>query len=108
MFPYIKFPIHTKYIFFNTLGDETKQFNYSTDLEKVGIIWDVSIKNGTGVSVVSEPVTIDTTKYGLITLVKVRADVATDYHTIIKELWVPTNCIHERQIDESQSSQLSN
>jgi hypothetical protein len=95
MFLYNKFPIYTKFMFFHPDGDVGKSFNFSTDLNKVGLEWDVAIRNGTGVDVVSEPVTINHTKYGTINLVKIKADIATDYHTIIKEFWVPTSCIIE-------------
>jgi hypothetical protein len=83
-------------MFFHPDGETGKSFNFSTDLKKVGSEWDVSIRNGTAIiDVVSDPVTISHTKYGLLSLVKIKADVATDYHTIIKEFWVPTTCIIE-------------
>jgi hypothetical protein len=91
----MKFPIHTDFVFQHPDGIEGKSYNFSSDLDKVGSVWDVSIRNGTGVDVVSEPITIDNAKYGMISLIKIKADVATDYHTIIKEFWVPINCIIE-------------
>jgi hypothetical protein len=93
MYPYMKFPIFTDFMFNHPDGVEGKSYNFSSDLEKIGREWDVSIQNGTGVDIISDPVTIDHSKYGIISLVKVKADVATDYHTIIKEFWVPINCI---------------
>jgi hypothetical protein len=90
---YFKFPIPTKYRFFKSPGEKGDSFNFSTDLYKIGSEWDVSIQNGTGVDIVSDPVTIDNPKYGLISLIKIKADVATDFHTIIKEFWVPIDCI---------------
>jgi hypothetical protein len=47
------------------------------------------------VDVISAEITLDHPKYGNLTVVKVKADVATDYHTVIKEFWVPVNCIVE-------------
>lgn len=103
MFLYTKFPVPTKHIFSHPDGPDGKPYRFSSDLEKIGLEWDVSIKNGTYVEVLSEPLDIQRPKYGPISVVKVRADVATDYHTVIKEFWVPVNCIietseHERQI----------
>jgi len=102
---YIKFPIYTKFMFYHPYGGEGKSYNFSSKLDKIGSEWDVSIKNGTGIEIVSDidPVTLDHPKYGIISLVKIKADVSTDYHTIIKEFWVPVDCIietskHERQI----------
>ena len=63
-------------------------------MEKIGSEWDVGVQNGTYVDLISEPVQIDRPKYGgIITVIKVKADVATDYHTIIKEFWIPTNTL---------------
>jgi hypothetical protein len=92
---YYKFPITTKWIFSHPDAKKDQLFKFSTDLNKVGVEWDVSIKNGTVVDVISDPVTIDSDKYGTVELIKVKADVATDYHTIIKEFWVPVNCVVE-------------
>jgi len=94
---FTKFPIYTKHMFFHPDGEVGKSFNFSTDFNKIGLEWDVAITNGTGVEIISDidPVTIDHPKYGIISLVKIKADVATDYHTIIKEFWVPANCIIE-------------
>lgn len=106
---YIKFPIFTKFIFFHLLGEKGDAFNFSTDLEKVGVVWDVSIQNGTGVDIISEPVTIDTAKYGIITLVKIKADISLDYHSIIKEFWVPATYVHKVEShNEVRSSELPN
>jgi hypothetical protein len=94
MLPYVKFRIPTKFIFFNPAGGKDEAFSFSSDLEKIGTEWDVRIKNGTFVELISDPVQIDRPKYGgIISVIKVKADVATDYHTIIKECWVPTCAI---------------
>ena len=91
MLPYVKFQIPTKFIFFNPSGEPDEVFKFSSDIEKIGLEWDVGIQNGTYVDPISEPVQIDRPKYGgIISVIKVKADVATDYHTIIKELWIPT------------------
>lgn len=105
---YFKFPMFTKFLFFKEGHGEDESFSFSTDLDKVGSVWDVSIKNGTFIDVISDSVTIDSPKYGMITLVKIKADVATDFHTVIKEFWVPTSCVHRVEKDETQSTQLGN
>jgi hypothetical protein len=94
MIPYFKYPIHTNFMFFNIRGDTDESFKFSTDLEKIGTEWDVEIKNGTFVEPISEPVEIDRPKYGgMISVIKIRADVAHDFHTIIKEFWIPTSTL---------------
>jgi len=80
-------------MFFKQPGEKGDSFNFSTDINKVGSEWDVSIQNGTYVDIISDPVTIDNYKYGIISLIKVKADIATDYHTIIKEFWIPVDCV---------------
>lgn len=96
---YFKIPIYTNYMFFKLPGEKGHAYRFSSDLEKVGSEWDVEIQNGTGVDIISEPVTIDNPKYGIISLIKIRADVAIDYHEIIKEFWVPVDCvINKKQI----------
>jgi hypothetical protein len=72
----------------STKGD---LFAFSSSLEKIGYEWDVELQSGTYVLVISEPVEINREKYGgIISVTKIQANVATDYHTIIKEFWVPT------------------
>lgn len=105
---YVKFPIFTKFMFFNPSGKEGDTFKFCSDLEKIGLEWDVALANGTYVDVISEPIDIIRPKYGTLSVIKIRADVAIDYHTIIKELWVPTVCIHKVENNETKSSQLSN
>ena len=69
-------------------------FSFSTTLEKIGYEWDISLKNRTYVLVISEPVEINRPQYGgTISVTKIQANVADDYHTIIKEFWVPTNTL---------------
>lgn len=102
---YFKFPIFTKFIFFVPNEPPDMIYKFSSDLEKIGTEWDIRIKNGTGVDVISEPIEIDRPKYGgLITLVKIKADIAMDYHEIIKEFWVPVSCIFEN----TKTNQASN
>ena len=90
---YTKFPIYTKFVFFKLPGEKGDLYKFSSDLEKIGSEWDVEIQNGTYVDVISDPVKIARPSYGTMTVVKIRADIATDYHTIIKEFWVPVDCI---------------
>jgi hypothetical protein len=104
---YQKFPLFTKYIFLHPDGYEGKLFNFSSDLEKIGIEWDVSIRNGTYIDVISEPIEITRPQYGAISVVKIKADVATDYHTIIKEFWVPITCVVKVENNAIESSELS-
>ncbi len=105
---YQKFTIVTKYMFFNPDGEKGKSYNFSTDFDKIGLEWDVSIRNGTYVDVISKPVEINHPKYGIISLIKIKADVATDFHTIIKEFWVPVNCVIYLENNETGSAQLAN
>jgi hypothetical protein len=90
MIPYFKLQIPTEYIFFNSAGKPDEMFSFSSDLEKIGTEWDVNVKNGTYVEPISDLVQIDRPKYGgIISVIKVKADVATDYHTITEEFWIP-------------------
>ena len=98
----------TRFIFFNSDQEVGYVYSFSTDLEKVGLEWDVRIKNGTYIEVLSEPLEIYRQKYGTISVIKVRADVADDYHTVIKEFWIPANHVMELKEDVSQSSQFRN
>lgn len=106
---YFKYPIVTNFMFFNPLGEKGHVYNYSSDLEKIGMEWDVAIANGTYIDVISEPFEIDRPKYGgLISVIKIKADVATDYHTIIKEFWVPTTCVIDLKNVETSNTQFRN
>lgn len=90
----MKFNIPTKFIFFTPSGSRNERFKFSSDLEKIGMEWDVSIQNGAYVDKISEPIEISRAQYGgIISVVKVKADVSTDYHTIIKEFWIPINTL---------------
>jgi hypothetical protein len=92
----------TKHRFFNPAAEEGYLYSFSTDLEKIGLEWDVQIQNGAFIEVISEPLHIQRPKYGgMISVTKIRADVAQDYHTILKEFWIPTVCIQEVK-DERQ------
>lgn len=108
MFPYQKIIVPTKFMFFHPDGDVGDSFQFSSDLDKIGVEWDVRIANGTYIDVISGPLEIDRPKYGRFTVIKIRADVADDYHTIIKEFWVPLGCIVKVGEDEVTSSELSN
>jgi hypothetical protein len=88
--------IGKKVLFFNTMGTENELFGFSTTLDKIGVELDVSLRNNTQVLILSEPLEINVPKYGgVISVTKIRADVATDYHAIIKEFWVPTATLSE-------------
>ena len=108
MFLYQKFPIYTKYRFFNPDGEIGKTYNFSSSLEKIGLEWDVAVRNGAYVDVISEPIEIRRPQYGTFSVVKIKADVATDYHTIVKEFWVPTMCVIEVSNGEDSGAKLSN
>ena len=90
---YMKFPLYTKYIFFNPAGTQGEMFSFSSNLDKIGEEWDIRLANGTFVDIISDPVETNTSKYGSMSVIKIKADVATDYHTIIKEFWVPTHFV---------------
>lgn len=108
MFLYQKIPLFTEFMFYNPDHKMGYVLKFSSDLEKIGIEWDVSLPNGTGVDVISDPIELKRTKYGDIQVVKVKADIATDYHTIIKEFWVPAVCVHKVEKNETESSKLRN
>ncbi len=100
-----KFPLFTKFMFFKLPGEKGDLYKFSSDLEKIGLNFDVQIQNGTYVDVISEPMEISRPKYGgTISVIKIRADVAIDYHTVIKEFWVPINCIMKVEGNEATSS----
>lgn len=105
---YQKFPINTGFIFQHPDGVPGKAFKFSSELDKVGVEWDVSIRNGTYVEIISDPVVIERAPYGALTLIKIKADIATDYHTIIKEFWVPADCVVKVEKNVPQSSELAN
>lgn len=84
------------YIFFKEPGVKGDLYKFSSDLDQIGISFDVEIQNGTHIEILSVPISIDRPKYGgLINVIRIRADVATDYHTIIKEFWIPVDCLKE-------------
>jgi hypothetical protein len=89
---YIKFPIYTKFCF-KHFGENGDSFLFSTDFKKIGSVFDVSIQNGTGIDIISDTITLDHPKYGFMSLIKIKADIATDYHTVIKEFWIPIDCV---------------
>lgn len=92
---YPKIPLHTNYRFINSSKELGYLFKFSSDLEKIGIEWDVYIPNGVYIEVISEPIEINRPQYGTLSVRKVRADVATDYHTITKVFWLPDIYISE-------------
>jgi len=94
MIAYQKFTIPTNVIFLRSANKIGMSFNFSSNIEKIGIEWDVSIKNGSYVSIISEPIEVDHPKYGILSVIKVKADVAADYHTVIKEFWVPIDYLY--------------
>lgn len=108
MFMYHKFPMYTKHMFFNPTAEIGHMFKFSSDLEKIGIEWDVAVENGTYVEVISDPIEITRPKYGTMTVVKIKADIATDYHTIVREFWVPTMCVYKVEKNETSGIEQSN
>ena len=108
MFAYMKFIIPTEHMFFHPSGKMGEAFRFSSDLEKIGVEWDRAIRNGTYVEVISDPIVINKEPYGTMTVVKIKADVATDYHTIIQELYVPLGCIIKTEDYAVKSPELAN
>jgi hypothetical protein len=95
---YTKYPLFTEFVLFNLAGDIEKSYGYHSDIEKIGIERaEIAVKNGTYVKKISEPVEIDIPKYGKISVIKVLADIATDYHTIMAEFWAPTASVIETE-----------
>lgn len=97
MFLYHKFPLYTKYKFVNSSYELGHAFKFSSKLEKIGLEWDVPLLNGTYIEIISDPIEIIHPQYGTISVIKVKADVATDYHTVIKEFWIPTMYVHKNE-----------
>jgi len=87
---YIKFPTIKKFIFINPSAKKGILYGFSSILDKIGIENDVSVPNGSYVDVLSDPIEINCNKYGKLFVSKVKADVSIDYHTVIKEFWIPT------------------
>lgn len=108
MFPYVKFTTATEHLFFHPKIPIGKEFKFSSDLEKIGLEWDVSLANGTYVELISDPIEITKEPYGVLNLIKVKADVSTDYHTIIREFYVPVDFIVKAEDYEIASSELPN
>jgi hypothetical protein len=79
-----------KALFSRPDGDDDQMFTFSSTLEKLGEEWDCSLKNNSLVLVISDPVNLVHTKYGRMTLIKIKANMTHDFHTIIGEFWVPT------------------
>lgn len=105
---YTKFIIPTEHIFFHPSGKMGEAFRFSSDLEKIGVEWDRAIRNGTYVEVVSDPIEVTKEPYGTFKVLKIKADVATDYHTIIQELYVPAFCVVKAEDYAIKSSELAN
>ena|ERR1700728_4023825 len=109
MFLYQKFPVFKEFRFLHSGAEKGELFSFSSELENIGVKNDVSIQNGTYVEVISEPIMINRPKYGGdIYVVMIRADIAVDYHTIVKEFWVPTNLIVRVEKNTITNSQVSN
>ncbi len=91
-----------RYKLFNNLHKEGHVYSFSTDLEKIGLEWDVQLANGSYIELVSEPLYIQRPKYGgMISVTKIRANVSPDFHTIMKEFWIPTESILELESEPS-------
>lgn len=98
---YFKIPIPTKFIFSKPLEEKGALCGFSSVLHKIGIENDVVLQNGCYVEVLSEPLKINSPKYGELIISKIQADVSTDYHTITKVCWIPTQYITEiKEINE--------
>lgn len=80
-------------VFLQSVDSPNKMYSFSSTLEKVGVEWDCSLQNNTAVLILSDPVEVHREKYGAISLTKIRANVATDFHTIMQEMWVRTDCL---------------
>lgn len=93
MFPYKEIHLPTEHMFFHPSDKMGEAFRFCSDLEKIGKEWDRAIRNGTYVEVISDPIELNKEPYEKMTVVKIKADVATDYHTIIQELYVPIGCV---------------
>ena|SRR5271154_4465129 len=76
--------------FFRSDGEADQMFAFFSTLEKVGVEQDCKLRNDSIVVVISEPVEIESEKYGKISLIKIRANMAPDFHLIMGEFWVPT------------------
>lgn len=100
--------MHTNYMFYNPTAEVGHVFKFSSDIEKIGIEWDVAVKNGTLVDIISDPIEITRPQYGTFTVVKIKADVAIDYHTIVREFWVPTMCVYKVEKNETSGVEQSN
>ena len=105
---YQKFPLYNKYVFYNPSEKKGFVFKFSSDIEKIGLEWDVHVANGSYVDVISDPIQISRAPYGTFSVVKVKADVALDYHTIVKEFWVPIVHVYKVEENEITSPQLTN
>jgi hypothetical protein len=98
MIPYFKLPTATKHIFFKSPGEKGYKYNFSTEINKIGSEWDVSIQNGTYIDILgdlTDPIIIDSPVHGNLSLILIRAYVSDDFNTIIKTFYVPVDCIIE-------------
>lgn len=82
--------INKKALFFRYDGNDDQMFGFTSTLEKVGEEWDCEVKNKSIVIVMSDPVEMIHTKYGKMSLTKIKANMAPDFHIIVGEFWVPT------------------
>ena len=89
--------LYHKYNIFNdaklVFPDGVAAFSFSSDLDQIGTLFDVTVAAGTRVGILSDPITLTHPKYGILNIQMVEADVATDYHTIIKKFWIPIEFI---------------
>lgn len=61
--------IRTEFVFFKKPGEKGDLFRFSSNLEKIGIEWDVEIQNGTYVEMISNPVSIEKKPYGKVQVI---------------------------------------
>ena len=83
------------YLFMMPGLPDDADFGFASQFEDIGHVdkHDVRLKNATKVLILSEPAIAEHPTLGPLWVTKIRADVSRDYHTIIKEFWVPTNLL---------------
>ena len=81
-------------MFFKYPGNKGDLYKFCPNLEKIGSEFDTQIQNGTYVDIISDPVEAWHPHAGVLSVIKIRADISVDYHTIFKEFWVPVDSVH--------------
>ena len=88
-------------MFINPEGEKGDIYKFCTELEKIGAEFDVSLANGSFITPISDSIEINHPKYGPMMVTKIKADVATDYRSILKEFWIPSEFIVRLKDDPS-------